>query len=124
MTTDTSVRWAALISAAVAVACGSGPPSEKGADASLSTADTAADSAEGRYAVVVRIAPGLQPRTVAREHGLTPDSVFGGRSPGFTDSLAQTEIDRLREDGRVRSVSIRVEPGDWAPDPGTTVPAM
>lgn len=100
---------AVLLAAGVSLAgCTSAPPPDE------EERPSASDSATSAY--YVRLAPDVDPRAVASEHRLTPDTVIvTERARAFQGTFTGAEAERLRQDERVRSVSIRVEGEGWTP---------
>lgn len=104
-----SASFVPLIGAVLLVAaCTSAPPPEEGESVSPS------DSATSAY--FVRLAPNADPRAVAADYDVVPDSVIvTERTRAFRGTLTSAQAERLRQDERVRSVSIRIEGAGWRP---------
>lgn len=104
--------------------CGSdreGPPRES-QEVERPPATETVRAEPATYEFFVRVRPEADPEAVATEYGLQPDTASDSPVHAFRASFTKELASRLREDPRVRSVSVRAEEEGWRPPEGRTVP--
>lgn len=118
--------WPGLLLGALLLLGGCAPggegPEEEARHAERPPPAGTAEAEEPTYQFFVRVEPEADPAAVAADHGLRPDTAPDAPDRAFRASFTKAVASRLREDPRVRSVSVRVEEEGWRPPEGRTVP--